>query len=736
MIPILYNKNETTFTHNGIGFLADASQCFVTEARNGEYECELEYPIFGKLFNEISCGSIVKAKANETSEPQLFRVYKVGKPFRGFVTYYANHISYDISGLPVAGLLIDGTTAQNAMNSAFGQSGIQTPFTALSDIDTLNSIKIEKPCSARAILGGQQGSVLDVWGGEYEFDNFVVKLHKERGKDNGVSIEYGKNLKDLKQEENIAETYTHIMPFATFKPESESEEEQEPIYIYLSERIIELPTAQNIGHTKCAIVDLSKEFADGEEVTETKLRAKAESYAQKTQIGLPKVNLKVSFVQLWQTTEYKNIAPLERVRLCDTVTVKFPDLGINVKAKVIETTYDSLKERFDSVEIGDAKSSFVDDIANAKNDLGEIKNQIQKEQSDVVNRVNSAVSNATQIITGQKGGTMVINPAYPAVPQEILSLDTGDINTAQSVWRWNNGGFGHSATGYNGEYSVALTADGRINADMITAGELDGQYIRAGSIKAEAIDVEFRNSFIRGGTNLIRNSSGLNGISEDWITSENANVEAFQNGDAISNTSAKSMFRIGFDSGYTEEMFFSQSIEVKQGTEYNFSLRCKTTDEFSYLIIRNAGENIVIFDFGQTETAIPLNQWVDKELTFTALGGTIEIEARRKTRFVYLADMMLVEGVQRSLWQPAPNEIYTSNTKIDGRGIRISNTESRTETRIDYREFSVYHNELTALSINKDLTTLRRTNVLGNLGIGEKGIFAPKEVGFDLIVLD
>ena len=144
------------------------------------------------------------------------------------------------------------------------------------------------------------------------------------------------------------------------------------------------------------------------------------------------------------------------------------------------------------------------------------------------------------------------------------------------------------------------------------------------------------------------------------VKSENANVEALQNGEAISNTSAKSMFRIGFESNYIEEMFFSQSIEVKQGTQYTFSLKTKTNDEYSYLVIKNAGENITVFN-QQGDSVIPTNQWVDKELTFIALGGTIEIEARRKTFFVYLADLMLVEGGQRSLWQPAPNAINVNS---------------------------------------------------------------------------
>lgn len=728
MIPILYDKNETTFTHNGIGLLADASKCLVTEVRNGEYECELEYPLTGMWFKYITYGSIIKAKANETSELQLFRIYRIGKPMRGFVSYSAYHISYDLSGLPLAGLKIENTTAQNAIDTAIHQSGIETPFSALSDIETLNTINLVQPCSVRASFGGQQGSVLDVWGGEYEFDNFVVKLHGNRGQNNGVSIEYGKNLKDLQQDENIAETYTHFMPFATYSPTSETGEALDTTYIYLSEKIIALPTAKNLGHTKCAIVDFTSEFSDGEEVTEAKLRAKAESFAQKTEIGIPKVNIKVSFVQLWQTEEYKNIAPLERVRLCDEVTVKFSELGINVTAKVIKTIYDTLKEKFQAVEIGNAKSSFVDDMANIKTEFEGVKNQFEKSESIVTDRINSAIQNATAIITGQRGGAIVQNPPYPAVPQELLSLDTGDINTAQSVWRWNNGGFGHSSTGYNGEYTLAFTNDGRINAEMITAGEFDGKIIKAGTIKAEALDLDYRNSQIKGGINLVRNSSGLNGVSDDWKYT--GLVEALQNAEAIANSTAKSMFVIGNDTGDYEKMTLNQSVEVKQGQTYTISLRAKVSGDTTdgYALVRNGGNEQYIFS--------SVSDWSDFELTFTALSDTIEFEAGRNQGLLYVADIMLIEGGQKSLWQPAPNEVYTSNTRLDGNGLRVTNSESKTETRIDYREFGIYHNDQATISVNKDLTTLRRTNIKGKVGIGDKLMIVPLDVGCDFVVLD
>lgn len=491
MIPILYAKNETDFLHNGIGFLRDTTKATVTEERNGSYELSLQYPITGQWYDKITEGCIIKAKANETSEPQLFRVYKSSKPLNGLVTYSAEHISYDLNGIPTLGFSIKSATPQMAINRAIEEAGLPCPFSVISDISTLNSTAIPTPCSVRAILGGQEGSVLDVWGGEYEFDNFVIKLHEKRGADNGVLIEYGKNLKDLKQEANIAECYTHLMPYAVYQEDGEGEDaEKQDVYIFLTEKVLPLPTAENIGHSKAYIMDFSGEFAEGEEITEAALREKATAYTAGAKLGTPKVSITVSFIQLWQTEEYKNIAPLERVKLCDTVTVHFSQLGVNAAAKVIKTVYDSLSEKYNSVELGDAKSTLADAI-NAQNAaIEQIKDSIKKGQAKASEELKKAILNATNLITGHSGGYVVLNPAEK--PQEILILDAPSIEEAVKVWRWNSGGLGYSSTGYNGEFALAMTMDGAIVADFITAGTLNGVLLRADSVQASAISTAYK----------------------------------------------------------------------------------------------------------------------------------------------------------------------------------------------------------------------------------------------------
>lgn len=779
MIPALYNKSETTFTHNGVGLLSEAVKATVTEERNGSYELSLQYPITGRFYSEITEGAIIKAKANETSEPQLFRIYKSSKPINGIVTYSAEHISYDLNGIPLLGFSIKNATPQMALTKAIEGAALPCPFTAYSNISTLNSTEILTPCSVRALLGGQTGSLLDIWGGEYEFDNFTVKLYLHRGKDNGVVIEYGKNLKDLKQESNIAECYTHLMPYAVYTVQDESGNSEEK-YVYLAEKVIPLTEAEDIGHYKAFIMDFSDRFGDNEEITEEKLRAKATAYAAAADLGTPKVNITVSFVQLWQTEEYKNIAPLERVKLCDTVTVRFSKLGVAATSKVIKTVYNSLQEKYESVTLGDAKSSFANTVNKQQEAIQKIKSSVKKGQAEATEQLKKAIANATSLITGHSGGYVVLNPAEK--PQEILILDTPTIDEAVNVWRWNSGGLGYSSTGYNGEYSLAMTMDGAIVADFISAGILNGALLQADSVQSSAISQHYKaevtneigetassieqafvaadeqllslitsvqtvltgdvetlettvsqlrqtvesltlsyTSKTAGGINNIRNSSGLNGVSDDW--SYSGSVVAQQTPEAINNTSSGSLFRLRIAT-------LSQEITVLRGKKYTLTFRARAaTSNRCYALLNNGGNDTYIFD---TQAS---GSWTDYALTFTASGDTVTLTAGTTGYYLYVADFMLVEGEQKTHWSPAPNEIYTTNVKIDRRGINITNSESSTETIIDNTQFAVKHAGNIVLTVNKDLTTLRKTEVTDELTIG-KGKFVPHTDGLNFVLLD
>ena len=461
MIPILYASNETNFTTNGLGALCDAISCRVSEERNGVYELEMVYPLSGRRFSDITDRSIIKAIPSPYRAPQLFRVYRHTKPLSGSVTFYARHISYDLSGVPVRPFTAG--TAAEAMTGIVPASAIDNPFEFWTDKQTIASYDYKTPANARSILGGVEGSILDVYGGEYEFDNFTVKLYANRGRDNGVTIRYGKNLTDLKQERNISNVYTGVYPYWV---------DNEGLSLVTCEPEI-VKAEGKFGFEKILIVDFSSDFQEAP--TPEQLRERAERYIRDNKIGVPSVSITTNFVALDQTVEYSGLRLLEKCDLCDTVTVQFEKLGVNVKAKIIKIVTDVLREKYESVEIGDAKANFTDTVTQT-----EVELQNKPSKSDL----ETAVSVATQLITGQKGGTIHIRRTADGKPYELVITDTNSITTAINVWRWNVSGLGFSSNGYNGPYTTAITQDGKISADFILAGSLNAEIIRAGIIRS------------------------------------------------------------------------------------------------------------------------------------------------------------------------------------------------------------------------------------------------------------
>lgn len=469
MTPILYENTETEFASDGIGTLTDAISCVVTEERNGAFELEMAYPMDGMHFDKIACGQYIKAKPNSHSDPQIFRIYRITRPMNGNIAVYAEHISYELARNMVLGFSAKGTVL-SMLENLFSDAVFPTPFTPHTDMNTTGEVSIGELCSIRACLGGKEGSFLDTFGGEYEFDNFDVTLWQHRGEDRGASIEYGKNLTDVSQEENIESTYTSIIPYVKRNVNGED------VYTYLPEKYLDAPNAGIFPRKKALLVDFSSNFNQQEEVDTQKLAELGEAYIENNAIGIPKVSLNVSFIDLRKTEEYRNIAPLEEVRLCDTVTVKFPALQVNQKAKVIATVYDVLMERYDSISIGETRSNFVNAYAGFTQDTAAAENKIPGQ-----------IANATQLITGNRGGHVVIKTDTNGKPMEILIMDTDNVETAKNVWRWNLGGLGFSDSGYEGPYDkIALTMDGAINADLITVGNMAASVIRGGILTSLA----------------------------------------------------------------------------------------------------------------------------------------------------------------------------------------------------------------------------------------------------------
>ena len=486
--PILYGATETNFDHNGIGILSACVSCEVTEEANGIFELAMQYPMDGIHYTEIADRAIIKAKADQFREPQLFRVYSISRPMSGIVTISAEHISYDLSGIPVKPFSAEN--APTAITGLKNNAVVDCPFDFWTDKDTQGSFAVTAPASIRSRLGGTSGSILDVYGGEYEFDNYTVKLHNNRGMNRGVSIRYGKNLTDIQQEQNCSSVATGVYPYWVSSEGGD--------FVELPERIINAPGTYNF--VKIRTLDLSNEF-DSQPTIE-QLREKAEEYVASNNIGIPSVSLTVSFAQLEQTEEYKHMKLLERVSLFDTVNVEFPALKVSATARVINLVYDVILDRVKSISIGSFRSNIADTIANQQQEIQKVptKSDLQK-----------AKEAATAGLTNGKGYAYFRKDDLGNIV-DILFMDTQDAETAVNVMRVGQSGIGFSHNGINGPYESAWTIDGRFVADFITTGTLRGLLFEAGVI--QSIDGKIIIDLSKGSSEPIFNS----GISTNGFT--------------------------------------------------------------------------------------------------------------------------------------------------------------------------------------------------------------------------
>ena len=494
----LFESTATSFQTNGLGGLSEALKCEVVEERNGSFELEMEYHISGRRYSDLKLRRIIVAKQNPYSEPQPFRIYDISKPINGLVTIKAEHISYDMSGYPVSPFSVSDVKA--AISNTQSNAIVSHPFKLSTDMSASGEFTILKPVSMRSLLGGSSESILESYGGdgEYEFNGFNVILHQNRGTNRGVTIRYGKNMTDLKHEESCSNVYTAVYPFWY---------SDEWGMIELPEKT--LKTAGTYDYTRILPLDLSNEWEnsyewDDQYPSEDEIRELAQNYVDKNNIGVPIVSLTVSFEQLSQTKEYEMMALLETVRLCDTVNVEFPLLGVSATSKCIKTTYNAITNKYISIELGESQSTLSDTVS-------EQSQTIKKQPTQTF--MEKAIQTATQLISGGLGGYVVIRSSSGGkYPDEILIMDDPNIEKATKVWRWNKGGLGYSPTGYNGPYTTAITQDGSIVADFINTGHLTASIIQGGTLTVGGFDNTNGNIEVRDAKNNLLVQMSVQGL--------------------------------------------------------------------------------------------------------------------------------------------------------------------------------------------------------------------------------
>ena len=466
--PILYSATETNFDHNGIGILSACVSCEVTEEANGMYELSMLYPMDGVHFHGISDRSIIKAKPDKFREPQLFRVYAIRKPMSGIVSVFAEHISYELCSIPVSPF--SASNVFSALQGLKDNAVVDCPFDFWTDKSTEAEFATSVPASIRSRLGGSSGSILDIYAGEYEFDNYTVKLHNNRGMNRGVSIRYGKNLTNIQQDQNCSNVATGVYPYWAGNIDGSD------IFVQLPEKIINAPGTYNF--VKIKTIDFSKQFET--QPSEEQLRTAAENYIKNNNIGVPDVSLTVSFEQLEQSDEYKGMKLLERVSLFDDVNVVFPDLGVSATAKAVKLVYDVIADRVKTVSLGSVRASIADTI---------VEQQKEIEKAPTITDLERAKSAATSWLTNGKGYKVERVDANGNTI-DTLYMDTPDIETAVNIMRVGQSGIGFSHNGVNGPYNSAWTIDGKFVADFIASGTLYGLLFKAGMIESLDGDIK------------------------------------------------------------------------------------------------------------------------------------------------------------------------------------------------------------------------------------------------------
>ena len=354
MIPVLYPSTETAFTTNGLGGLPDAISCVVTEQRNtqGGYYLEMEYPVDGLHYDLLAPERIIYAAPSMGNTPQPFRISRITRPINGIVRIEAPHLCAELQKLTSWGV-DTGTNIQGMIYNQFyraRQLGQTVPFWATTDITVDSDVTFShpEPTSLADILLGAEGSVLDVVGGEYEWDGYHIILHRQRGVDSGLEIRYGVNMSDLEAETDATELVTAVIPFW-----KGSVNDVETVVIG------DMCTASNASayvYVWCVPLDVSQQFeleAD-QQPTAAQVTAKGQSFIDGSALSELTMSINVKYTSLMEN---------RNINLCDTVRVVHPDLGVSSAAKVVETKYNTLIERYEELTIGTMRQTIVDTIA-------------------------------------------------------------------------------------------------------------------------------------------------------------------------------------------------------------------------------------------------------------------------------------------------------------------------------------------------------------------------------------
>ena len=495
MIPILYDQTDKQFASGGLGFLADCTRCQVSQERNGIFECEFEYPITGPLYDKIQERRIIYATHDDSGDPQPFDIYARSAPINGIVTFYAHHISYRLSNSVVMPFTATGVADAMAKIQANIVTDRDDDFTFWTDKTTVGDYAKTVPSIVRTTLGGEEGSLLDVYGrGDYEFDKFAVRLYQNKGRDTDVEIRYSKNLTNIEHKVDNSESYNAIVPYWL------NEE---------TEAIRTLPEGY-LSHDDGTAYIVAIPFSMNEYFetmpTVAAMRQKAQQLLDSSEAWVPSEGFEVNFVQLWQTEEYKDYAPLQRVNLCDTVRVYYPELGVDaVRERVVKTVYNTLLDRYDEITLNELPTTLT---GLTQQQINETTSGSATEQG-----VTAQINLATQLLRGDLGGYVAIPADSDGLPQLIYIMDSPRKEDAVNVIRLDQSGIAISTTGINGSWTqiynlaghtwslsgLSVYGDLSVSGDLTVTGNISAGGLTVTGSASIGGDLTVTGSIINGG---------------------------------------------------------------------------------------------------------------------------------------------------------------------------------------------------------------------------------------------
>lgn len=466
MIPRLYAAGTTTFVNEGLGALADCLSCETSTAINGLPELNLTYPVAGVHADEIGERCIIVADQDHAKAGQPYIVKEIDKSTPGTLRVYAVHLACDL----LDGTGVEAFTADSLTNALLGLQSHATHangVTLASDFTMTKDFNHAEPSSMKQALGGMEGSVLDTYGGEYDFSGLTATLRTRLGADNGVIIRWAKNLQKLDMQIDWSTVYTGIYPFWVSLEGNSIKQMATPVY-----------SLGTFPFDRVLMLNVSSEFET--EPTDAQLLTFCVNYEATHTLTSPKISWKVTMKELRNTPEYENVALLEQVALGDTVRIYLQLFGVNANARIVSERYDVLREQYNDLTIGSVRASLASTmVTQAK--------ETQSAISNAETTLADAIKRATDAITGNVGGYIVTVLNAAGEPQELLILDDPDISQATKVWRWNLAGLGYSDTGYAGTYTTAITQDGEIVADFIKTGTLDASLVNVVNLIAQHV---------------------------------------------------------------------------------------------------------------------------------------------------------------------------------------------------------------------------------------------------------